>query len=130
MTDWVSVTDGFIAADVIRWKETVYLPRRSRRGRALRIGERQLTAEVLRGPDRKGWVKLLVRKCDPLVEFTTRKLPSYMNGAEIKRARKTIMKGEPERLLWSDETARSMVAGIPTVTTPSGDGAAQSRKDG
>jgi len=29
MADWVSVGDGFIAADVIRWKEGVFQNRRS-----------------------------------------------------------------------------------------------------
>jgi hypothetical protein len=110
MSKWVPIKDGFIAADVIRWKEKVYHPRRARRGRAVRLGERQVTAEVLKGTDSKGWVRLLVRQCEPLVEYTVRKLPSYMNGAEIKRARKTIMRGEPKRLLWSDEGARDAVA--------------------
>jgi hypothetical protein len=94
----------------VRWKETAYNPRRTRRGRALRLGERLVTAEVLQGPDSKGWVRLLVRQCETLVEFTTRKLPVYLNGAEIKRARKTIMRGKPERLLWSDESARAVVS--------------------
>jgi hypothetical protein len=110
MAEWVPVGGGFIAADVIRWKEKVYHPRRTQRGRAVRLGERLLIAEVLQGPDSKGWVRLLVRKCESLVEFTTRKLPAYLNGAEIKRARKTIMRGNPERLLWSDESARAVVA--------------------
>jgi hypothetical protein len=110
MAEWVSIPDGFIAADVVRFKETAYHARKTRRGRAVRLGERLLTAEVLQGPDSKGWVRLLVRKCETLVEFTTRRLPVYLNGAEIKRARKTIMRGNPERLLWSDESARAVVA--------------------
>jgi len=110
MAEWVSIPDGFIAADVIRWKETAYHPRRTRRGRAVRLGERMLTAEVLQGPDSKGWVMLLVRKCETLVEFTTKKLPVYLNEAEIKRAHRTILRGNPERLLWSDESARAVVA--------------------
>jgi hypothetical protein len=109
MAEWVPITDRFIAADVIRWKERVYLNRPSRRGRGVKIGERVMTAEVLKGPDSRGWVRLLVRQCEPLVEYTVRKLPSYMNGAEIKRARKTIMRGSPERLTWSDENARAVV---------------------
>jgi hypothetical protein len=110
MAEWVPIKEGFIAADVIRWKEKVYMPRRARRGRVVRLGERMVTAEVLKGTDSKGWVRLLVRQCETLVEYTIRRLPSYMNGAEIKRARRTIMRGNPERLLWSDESAREVVA--------------------
>ena len=66
---------------------------------------------MLQEPDVKGWVKLLVRKCEILVEFSTKKLSPISIGTEIKRARKTIMRGNPERLLWSDESARDIVAG-------------------
>ena len=57
MDDWVTA-DDFIPADVIRWTEGIF--DRRRKGKALRIGERLVTAEVLsRGPD--NWVQLLVR---------------------------------------------------------------------
>ena len=70
MLEWISIQDGaLITADVIRWKEYVYKPKRSQKGKALRIGELQLTAEVLKGPDADGWVRLLVRKCEILTEF-------------------------------------------------------------
>jgi len=110
MAEWVPIEDGFIAADVIRWKENVYKPRRSNKSKPFRLGERLMIAEVLQGSDRNGWVRLLVRKCETLLVLTTRQLPVYLNGAEIKRARKTIMRGTPERLLWSDESARAVVA--------------------
>ncbi len=59
MDQWVPATD-FIAADVVRWTEGIY--DRRRRGKALRIGERLVAAEVIeRGKD--GWVRLLVRAC-------------------------------------------------------------------
>ena len=59
MAVWISVGDGFIAADVIRWKEPVFKNRRS--GRPDRVGERLVIAEVLRAGDRDGWVSVLVR---------------------------------------------------------------------
>ena len=64
MAEWVSAADGFIEADVIRWKEGVFKPRRSRKGRSVRIGEQLVTAEVLRESDVKGFVPLLVRGCE------------------------------------------------------------------
>ena len=74
------------------------------------MGEQIVTAEVLKEPDAKGWVRLLVRKCEILTELTTRKLFPISGNTEIRRAKKTIMKGKPERLLWSDESARAIVA--------------------
>jgi hypothetical protein len=111
MADWVPILDdGFIAADVIRWKEGVYSRRRSSKAKAPRLGDRLVTAEVLKGPDSDGWVRLLVRKCEIISELSTRKPLSLPANTEIKRARRTIMRGKPERLLWSDESARVAVA--------------------
>ncbi|MEY2395493.1 MAG: 2-C-methyl-D-erythritol 4-phosphate cytidylyltransferase [Acidobacteriaceae bacterium] len=109
MVQWVSADDGFIAADVIRWKEGVFKPRKSRKGRSLRVGEQLVIAEVLREPDIKGFVSLLVRGCEIISELPGRTLAPISAGSEVKRAQKTIMRGKPERLLWSDETARALL---------------------
>jgi hypothetical protein len=108
---WVPIQDGgFIAADVIRWKEGVYRPRRSRKAIALRIGDRLVIAEVLKEPDAKGWVRLLVRKSEIILELSVKKPLLISPGTEITRASRTIIRGKGERLLWSDESARAIVA--------------------
>ena len=98
-------------ADVIRWKEGVYAHQRSRKKKAPRLGDRFITAEVLYGPDARGWVRLLVRKCEILTELSVKKPFTIMAMTEIRRAARTILRGTPERLLWSDESARALVAG-------------------
>jgi len=107
MDQWVPATD-FIAADVVRWTEGIY--DRRRRGKALRIGERLIAAEVIeRGKD--GWVKLLVRACTITKdEYAGRPIILLKAGESIKRGEKTILRGKPQRLLWNDETARNAVA--------------------
>lgn len=111
MAEWVSVGDNFIAADVVRWKEAVFKARRSKKGRAVKLGERLVIAEVLR--DEAGWVYLLVRGCE-LVSVKTgwldRHVPLLPTGTETKRKRKTIARGNAEWLLWSDESARALLA--------------------
>ena len=106
MEQWIEGRD-FIAADVIRWKEGVFHNRR--KGKALRIGERQVAAEVLqRGED--GWVKLLVRGCTITKdEAAGRSVQALKAGEQIRRASKTILRGRVERLLWHDESARAAV---------------------
>lgn len=106
MEQWIEAQD-FIAADVIRWKEGVFHNRR--RGKALRIGERQVAAEVLqRGED--GWVKLLVRGCTITKDDAAGKsVQTLKAGEQIRRAAKTLLRGKVERLLWGDETARAAV---------------------
>ncbi|MCC6478280.1 MAG: hypothetical protein IT552_03630 [Sphingomonadaceae bacterium] len=106
MDHWIPVTD-FIAADVIRWTEGIY--DRRMRGKALRIGERLIAAEVIeRGKD--GWVRLLVRASTITKdEVAGRSIIPLKTGEAVRRGEKTILRGKPQRLLWADETARQAV---------------------
>lgn len=107
---WISASEGFIEADVIRWTEGIYAKRRRKNAKSQRIGERQVTAEVIEATD-DGWLKLLVRACVITKDdYAGTRLPPLNTGEQIKRARKTIERGKPERLLWSDESARSSVS--------------------
>ncbi len=70
-----------------------------------------MVAEVLR--EDGDWVQLLVRHCELVsvkTGFLPRHIPLLNNSAEIKRMRKTIARGKAERLRWSDESARAMIA--------------------
>lgn len=106
MDQWVPAID-FIAADVVRWTEGIY--DRRKRGKALRIGERQVAAEVIeRGKD--GWVKLLVRACTITKdEFAGKPILPLKAGEQVRRGERTIVRGKPQRLLWDDESARTAV---------------------
>lgn len=110
MAEWIPTGDDFSAADVIRWKESVFRNSRRKKARAIKLGERLVIAEVLREED--GWVYLLIRGCE-LVSVKTgwldRQIPLLPNGTETKRKRRTIARGKPERLLWSDESARTLL---------------------
>jgi hypothetical protein len=105
--DWIPCASGFIEADVIRWHESVWHKPRRHRGRAVNIGDRSVTAEVIR--DQGGWVDLLVRDCEVVREPTNRKVAPLPKDEEVRRKRRSIEKGKPERLLWSDETARALL---------------------
>lgn len=106
---WISASEGFIQADVIRWTEGIYAKHRRKNARSPRLGERQVTAEVLEATD-DGWLKLLVLgSVITKDDYAGSRLPPLNTGEQIKRARKTVMRGKPERLLWSDETARASI---------------------
>lgn len=110
MDDWVKA-DDFIPADVIRWTEGIF--DRRRKGKAQRIGERLVTAEVLaRGPD--NWVQLLVRAVEiTRSDFAGKTIPLLKAGETVKRGFTTIIRGKPVRLLWSDESARAAITRPP-----------------
>lgn len=108
MDTWIPAED-FIAADVIRWTEAIF--DRRRKGKALRIGERALAGEVVERTN-DGWVRILLRAgVVTKAEFAGKPIPPLKTGDTIKRGLKTILRGKPERLLWSDESARAEVIG-------------------
>lgn len=103
---WVPCGDGFIETDVIRWTDGVWQhPLRGKAGRAVNIGAREITAEVL--ADQDGWLHLVVRACTVTSEKPGHSIPVLEAGQELRRKRQTIEKARPERRLWSDETARA-----------------------
>ena len=104
MPKWVPCGSGFIEADVIRWKGIVWEKRRHR-DRAVNAGDRMVIAEVLRDAD--GWVELLVRESTIASEKTGWVLKPLPKDVEVRRRRRTIERGNPERLLWSDESVRA-----------------------
>lgn len=107
MEQWISASEGFIQADVIRWTEGIYAKHRRKNAKSPRLGERQVTAEILEATD-DGWLKLLVLgSVITKDDYAGSRLPPLSD--QIKRARKTVMRGKPERLLWSDETARAAI---------------------
>jgi hypothetical protein len=104
--NWAAAKNDFMPADVIRWTEPVWKTKRSRKAKGLKVGSCQLTAEVLK--DEGGWLTLLIRE-----NIITIDKPEYRHdappkkGAEVRRKRETVEKGQPARLLWSDESARA-----------------------
>ena len=106
MTSWIPCGGAFIEADVIRWKEAAWEHRRRRRGKAVNAGERMVIGEVIR--DRSdGWVELLIRDSTVLSEKKGWLLKPLPKDIQARRRRRTIERGNPERLPWSDETARA-----------------------
>lgn len=106
--EWVPCGSGFIEADVIRWKEAAWEKRsRRRNARAVNAGERMVIAEVI--TDHDGWVSLLVRGCTVVSEKPGWALKPLQKNVAVRRRRRTIERGNPERLLWSDESARAVL---------------------
>jgi hypothetical protein len=116
MEVWIECGKAFIKADVVRWKEGVYAEpmrrrkKKSARSNAVRTGEREVIAEVLGEADAKGFVTLLVRGCRIVSEKEGMNVLTLKPATEIKRQQKTLLKGYVERLQWSDEAARALIA--------------------
>lgn len=79
--------------------------KRRRRGRAVNAGDRMVVAEVIRDED--GWVELLIRESTVVSEKPGWLLKPLPKDLAVRRRRPTIERGNPERLRWSDESARA-----------------------
>jgi hypothetical protein len=106
MAEWISCSDGFIEADVVRWTEAVWKRGRRKGSRAMKVGERLIIGQVER-TDASDWVFLQVLESRVTKETQGRSVTEVLKkGQDIRRKRRSIERGEPERLRWSDETAR------------------------
>lgn len=112
MSKWIPCGERFIVGDVIRWTETIWLElRKTRKGKKKveKLGERRVTAEVLRVDDR-GYVYLSVCCCEIVANKHGLPLKPFEKEQVLRKQRSTIGKGSGERLKWSDEAARSLAA--------------------
>ena len=105
--EWIPCGGGFIEADVVRWTESVWQDLARGPVHAVNTGERLVVAEVLRVDGE--WVELLVRDCRVVSEMPGWILEPLANGQKVRRKRRTIERGKPERLLWSDEGVRTLL---------------------
>jgi len=95
---------------VLRWKQAIWSdegPKRSKKKKVARLGERRVTAAVLT-VDSKGFVRLSVMKDEILENKYEMPLKALKKDQVVVKKRATIAKGKPERLKWSDESARSI----------------------
>ena len=109
MTIWLACADGFIQADVIRWQEGIWERRGPKGARSMKVGEREVIAEVIDGPDEQGFVTLLIRDCKVFTEHLRN--ADLKPGTQVRRKVQTIVRGAPARMRWSDEAARGVVRG-------------------
>lgn len=112
---WIACPEGFIEADVIRWREGIWERRSPRQKKAVCVGNRMVVAEVLAEPDADGFITLLVRACTLLPRRAGEDAPksgSLKNGETIRRKQATVLRGEVERMAWPDgEGVRETVIG-------------------
>jgi hypothetical protein len=107
VSKWIPCGADFIAADIIRWSDGVWI---KRRGKNVRVGTRRVTGNVERIEE--GWCYIVVKHCDVLDVEPGKKIPPFAVGTQLKRKRQTIAKGAAERYEWggSDgEAARGML---------------------
>lgn len=106
MAVWLPYPGLLIKRDVVRWTEPVWHPSPYKRKSYPAHGMRRVTAEVLAPlSDKRFLISVIDEKI--LVNRNGETLQPYPRGVPIFKNRRTIVRGQPERLLWRDEAARA-----------------------
>ena len=95
----------FVESDVVEWTEAIWPPSHSRRRKKSRPwGKQKVTAQITAVDG--DFVKLTVLRSSITENIIGSELKPHKVGTIITKKRQTLMRGEPERLLWSEEDVR------------------------
>jgi hypothetical protein len=104
---WKQSEDRFLESDVVKWTEAIWSPQRARRSKKKRRpwGKQAVTGQILSIDG--DLLEVRVLKAEILENEIGSKLTPHKPGTVIKKKTQTLLKGEPERLLWSEEEVRN-----------------------
>src|SRR5690242_17165863 len=104
MVKWCFCRGEHIAeADDIRWTDIAWKPRT----RGVKIGEHDIEGKV-EFCDRE-WVHVRVKSCATRPDSGWM-IESFKTGDVLRRRRATLSRGKLQRMMWTDESARALVA--------------------
>jgi hypothetical protein len=108
MRGWLPYPGLLIKGDVVRWTEPVWHPSPIRRkSYPAHTGLRRVTADVLAPlSDKRFLIAVIDEKI--LVNRNGQPLEPSPKGVPIFKNRRTIVRGQPERLIWRHEAARAL----------------------
>jgi hypothetical protein len=95
----------FVESDVVEWTEAIWPPNHSRRRKKSRPwGKQKVTAQITAVEG--DFVKLTILRSAIVENIIGSELKPHKVGTILTKKRQTLMRGEPERLLWSEEDVR------------------------
>lgn len=102
---WEKSGGDFVESDVVEWTETIWPPNSPRRQKKSRPwGKQKVTAQITAVEG--DFVKLTVLRSAIIENIIGSELKPHKVGTTITKKNKTLLRGEPERLLWSEEDVR------------------------
>ena len=101
--EWIPFEGEFLESDVIRWTEAIWAPNRKKKQKRP-WGTQEVTGQITAIDG--DFITLKVMKAEIRDNNIAKTLKPHPADAIIKKKRQTLLKGSPQRLLWSDEGAR------------------------
>lgn len=107
---WEKSGGDFVESDVVEWIETIWPPNSPRRHKKSRPwGKQKVTAQITAIDGE--FIKLTILKSSITENIIGTELKPHKVGTAITKKSATLLHGEPERLLWSEEDVRKMLQG-------------------
>jgi len=102
---WEHEPRQLLEADVIEWNEAIWPPSTSRRKKRRPWGKQMVTGQItgIEGD----FVTVLVLKARITENNFSSELRTHKVGSTIRKKLETLLKGNPERLHWSEEDVRA-----------------------
>jgi hypothetical protein len=112
---WEKSTKEFVVSDVLEWTETIWPPRNPRSRKKPRPwGKQKVTAQITEIDAE--YIKLTVLKSEIIENTIGSEMNPHKIGSTINKKKETIIKGEPQRLHWSEEDVRTSLTLAPPLT--------------
>jgi len=103
---WEKSQGDFLESDVVEWVEPIWSPNKTRKRKKSRPwGKQKVIAQVAAIDG--DFVKLTILKAHITENIIGSELRPHKVGSTITKKRATLLRGEPERLLWSEEDVRA-----------------------
>ena len=109
--NWEEADYKLVESDVIEWTEAIWPPKQPYRRRKKKntykpkpIGEQKVIGQITEIDG--DFIKLNVLKAEILKNDTPRPIEPHAKGTTLIKKRATILRGNPQRLHWSEEDVR------------------------
>jgi len=100
------VSQEFVVSDVVEWTETIWPARKPRRKSKPRpLGKQKVTGQIAEIEGE--FITLIILKAEITDNPHRADIRAHLVGTAITKKKQTILKGEPQRLHWSEEDVRS-----------------------
>jgi hypothetical protein len=107
---WEKSQGDFLESDVVEWVEAIWSPNKTRKRKKSRPWGKQKVIAQIAAID-GDFVKLTILKSHITENIIGSELRPHKVGSTITKKRSTLLRGEPERLLWSEEDVRAALLG-------------------
>ncbi len=98
----------FVESDVIEWTEAIWPQRRRRRKtKPHPVGKQKIIAQITEIDG--DFIKLTVLKSEIVENTVAKELHPPKPGSIITKKRATLLRGDPQRLHWSEEDVRKLL---------------------